>query len=79
MTLPELALRFILANPDVHTTIPGMRKLKHVEANLACSLLGPLAPALLSELRRHRWDRQLVPETFARKVRRKLASFLPHR
>src|SRR5690606_16829826 len=26
MTMPELALRFILANDDVHTTIPGMRK-----------------------------------------------------
>ena len=25
MTLPELALRFILANPDVTTVIPGMR------------------------------------------------------
>ena len=26
MDLPELALRFILANPDVSTVIPGMRK-----------------------------------------------------
>ena len=26
MTLPELALRFILASPDVTTVIPGMRR-----------------------------------------------------
>src|SRR5690606_39993290 len=38
MTMPELALRFILANDDVHTTIPGMRKLKHVESNLAVKI-----------------------------------------
>ena len=37
MTLPELALRFILANPDVTTVIPGMRRVRHVEANLAVS------------------------------------------
>jgi aryl-alcohol dehydrogenase-like predicted oxidoreductase len=58
MTLPELALRFILSSPDVATTIPGMRKRKNVEANLACSELGPLAPGLLAELRAHRWVRQ---------------------
>ena len=31
MTLPELALRFILSNPDVSTIIPGMRISKNVE------------------------------------------------
>jgi hypothetical protein len=31
MPLPELALRFILANPDVTTVIPGMRSVRHVE------------------------------------------------
>ena len=29
ITMPELALRFILSNPDVTTIIPGMRKLSH--------------------------------------------------
>ncbi len=57
MTLPEMALRFILANPDVSTTIPGMRKLRHVESNLACSDAGPLPEALLDDLRQHRWVR----------------------
>jgi aryl-alcohol dehydrogenase-like predicted oxidoreductase len=58
MTMPEMALRFILSNPDVSTVIPGMRKPRHVEANLAASDAGPLPPDLLVELRHHRWDRQ---------------------
>src|SRR5437667_8832413 len=37
MDLPELALRFILEHPAVTTTIPGMRKPRHVERNLAVS------------------------------------------
>ena len=37
MTMPELALRFILAHPDVSTVIPGMRKRAHVDANLGAS------------------------------------------
>src|SRR6267378_4459482 len=40
MTMPELALRFILSNPDVSTTIPGMRKTRNVETNLAVSERG---------------------------------------
>ena len=32
MTMPELALRHILQHPAVSTVIPGMRKLRHVEA-----------------------------------------------
>jgi aryl-alcohol dehydrogenase-like predicted oxidoreductase len=58
MTMPELALRFILSCPDVHTVIPGMRKTKHVEQNTDASDAGPLAPALMAELRHHRWDRR---------------------
>jgi aryl-alcohol dehydrogenase-like predicted oxidoreductase len=57
MTMPELALRFILAEPTVSTVIPGMRKLRHVEANLAASDGRPLDPSLLSRLAEHRWDR----------------------
>ena len=57
MTLPELALRFILANPDVATIIPGMRKPSHVEANMACGEAEPLPDKLLLELKKHRWDR----------------------
>ncbi len=60
MDLPEVALRFILANPDVGTVIPGMRKIRHVERNLAASD-GELLPArLVDALREHRWDRTHV-------------------
>ena len=49
-TMPELALRFILRNPTVSTIIPGMRKLSHVEANIAASDAGPLPDELYKEL-----------------------------
>jgi len=58
LTLPEMALRFILSNPTVSTVIPGMRKARHVEANLAASEAGPLPDELRAKLREHRWDRQ---------------------
>ena len=58
MTLPELALRFILANPDVATVIPGMRRPRHVRANIAVSDAGPIQTEVLEELRKHRWDRK---------------------
>ncbi|HKW56749.1 MAG TPA: aldo/keto reductase [Candidatus Acidoferrum sp.] len=57
MTLPEMALRFILQNKDVATIIPGMRKGRHVDANISASGKPPLPAALLGELRKHRWDR----------------------
>ena len=57
MTMPEMALRFILNNPDVSTIIPGMRKRHHVETNLAASDKGPLPAPLHTQLGAHRWDR----------------------
>ncbi|HEV2349654.1 MAG TPA: aldo/keto reductase [Terriglobia bacterium] len=57
MSLPEMALRFILMNETVSTIIPGMRKLKNVEANMAASAAGPLPAGLHADLRKHRWDR----------------------
>src|SRR5579864_1689545 len=57
MTMPEMALRFILNNPDVATIIPGMRKRRNVESNITAGDKGPLPPALHAELRKHRWDR----------------------
>lgn len=58
MTMAEMALRFILAEPAVSTIIPGMRKPKHVISNLAASDKGPLDKSLIKELKRHRWDRE---------------------
>jgi aryl-alcohol dehydrogenase-like predicted oxidoreductase len=61
MTMPEMALRFILSNPDVSTVIPGMRKTPHVVASLAASDAGGLDAGLIERLRSHRWDRKPAP------------------
>ena len=58
MTLPEMAIRFVLSHPVVSTTIVGMRELEHVAANVSYSDKGPLPADLIAELRAHRWDRQ---------------------
>jgi len=58
MTLPEMALRFILAHPAVSTTIAGMRKAEHVRQNIAASDAGALDKSLLAELKKQRWDRK---------------------
>ena len=51
MALPDMALRFILSNPTVSTTIVGMRKPEHVRQNIALSDAGPLDAALLKKLK----------------------------
>jgi aryl-alcohol dehydrogenase-like predicted oxidoreductase len=58
MTLPEMAMRFVLSNPVASTTIAGMRKAEHVRENIACSDAGVLDKTLLAELKKHRWDRK---------------------
>jgi aryl-alcohol dehydrogenase-like predicted oxidoreductase len=57
MDLPEMALRFILASPEVSTVIPGMRKARHVERNLSVGDGEQLPGRLLDALRAHRWVR----------------------
>ncbi len=59
MTMPEMALRHILRHQDVSTVIPGMRKLRHVEENIAASDKEPLSDALMAELKGHRWYRRV--------------------
>jgi aryl-alcohol dehydrogenase-like predicted oxidoreductase len=63
MTLPDLALRFILSNDDVDVVIPGMRKPAHVRANVMASEAGALPADVMRRLRQHRWDR--VPTTWS--------------
>lgn len=58
MTMPEMALRFILSEPTVSTIIAGMRKLNHVEMNLATSDALPMDASLVTQLEKHRWDRE---------------------
>jgi aryl-alcohol dehydrogenase-like predicted oxidoreductase len=61
MSLPDMALRFILSDPTVSTTIAGMRKPEHVRQNIATSDAGPLDKSLLQALKKHRWDRTPKP------------------
>lgn len=58
ISMPELALRFILSNSDVTTIIPGMRKLSHVQSNIAASDEGALPQELLTRLKEFRWVRK---------------------
>jgi aryl-alcohol dehydrogenase-like predicted oxidoreductase len=61
MSLPEMALRFILSEPTASTTIVGMRKPDHVRQNIAVSDAGPLDAGVLQALKKHRWDRTPKP------------------
>ncbi len=58
MTMAEMALRFILMNKTVSTTIPGMRKARNVRANVRTSDGKALPLSLFEKLRNHRWDRE---------------------
>lgn len=51
-TVAGFALRYVLANPYITVTIPGMDTLEHVEANVAVVKAGPLNEAELRELDR---------------------------
>ncbi len=50
LPLPELALRFVLSNPDVHTVLSGVRSAGEVEQNVAAAGRGPLSDGLLSRI-----------------------------
>ena len=55
--LPEQALRFVLARPEVSTVIVGMRSVGNVERNTALSDGVLLPPERRAVLARHRWER----------------------
>ncbi len=57
MSLPEMALRFILQNKNVSTIIPGMRSAKNVKVNMSVSNGKRLEESLIQKLKEHRWDR----------------------
>lgn len=56
-TLPELALRFCLHHPAASTVIPGMRTESHVEQNVFVSDGERLSAETLSQLKKHRWEK----------------------
>jgi aryl-alcohol dehydrogenase-like predicted oxidoreductase len=57
LTLPELALRFVLSFGEVSTTIPGMRKLEHVKSNVSVADGRRLSTEMLHKLEKHAWER----------------------
>jgi aryl-alcohol dehydrogenase-like predicted oxidoreductase len=48
--LPELALRFVISNPDIHCVLMGARSAAETEQNAAAIEKGPLPKALLKKL-----------------------------
>ena len=50
VALPELALRFVLSNPDVSCTLTGARSVAEVEANVAAAERGPLSDEVLARI-----------------------------
>ncbi|MDY6914537.1 MAG: aldo/keto reductase [Planctomycetota bacterium] len=50
LTLPEMAIRFLLAEPDFTTVIPGAANIEQLEENVNCSKAGPLDPDLHAKL-----------------------------
>ncbi|MEO0919946.1 MAG: aldo/keto reductase [Pseudomonadota bacterium] len=57
MSLPEMAIRFILSHKVVSTIAIGMRKSQHIEANIVSAERGALPDEVITMLRDHRWDR----------------------
>lgn len=51
------ALRFTLAADAVSAVIPGMRKVKNVEANAKVSAMEPLPAETMAILKRHAWSK----------------------
>ena len=56
-SLSDLALKFVLSHPVVSTVIPGMRRVRNVEANCAVSDGKHLTPDELERLKAHAWTR----------------------
>jgi aryl-alcohol dehydrogenase-like predicted oxidoreductase len=56
-TLPQAALKFVLAHPAVSTVIPGIRNVAQAVANCAVSDLPNMPDELLKKLHRHNWAR----------------------
>ena len=50
LTLPELALRFVISNPAISTTLMGARSVDEVEQNVHSVEKGPLSGDVLEEI-----------------------------
>lgn len=56
-TLPQAALKFVLAHPAVSVVIPGIRNVAQAEANCGVSDLPEMPAELVNNLHRHNWRR----------------------
>jgi aryl-alcohol dehydrogenase-like predicted oxidoreductase len=56
-SMPQAALKWVLAHPAVSTVIPGIRNLAQAEANCGVSDLTDMPAPLIETLRRHNWRR----------------------
>ena len=54
---------FTLHPEAVSTVIPGMRSVKHVDANMAVSNQAPLSEEMIQRLREQRWDKNFYERT----------------
>lgn len=61
-TLAELDLRYILSFDEISSVIPGMRKMKNVEANTSLSDGKKLSSELMETLKAHAWERNFYPD-----------------
>ena len=50
LSLPEMCLRYILRDPDIHTIIPGAQQVAHLRENLAAAAKGPLPDELAGRI-----------------------------
>lgn len=57
MSLPELALRYVLSHDAVSTVIPGMRNSRHVTSNISYSDGRKLSADMRWRLKQFAWDR----------------------
>ena len=50
MSISELALRFVISNPDISTTLMGARSVEEVESNVRSVEKGPLSQDILDKI-----------------------------
>lgn len=56
-TLPQAAIKWVLAHPAVSVVIPGIRTVAQADANCGVSDLPAMPQPLVEKLRRHNWRR----------------------
>lgn len=59
LTLAQVAIKFVLAQPAISTVIPGIRNTWQAKENTAISDLPPLSKELIEKLQKHYWVNNL--------------------